>query len=360
MNATAIDLTTTTSAANLSVEPFSVAANGAVGQNVTVTYEVQNQGSNAASGDWHDTFFLSTTTSLTPSAVLIGTVQHTGGLAAQASYAGSLTAALPGVAPGQYYVIAEIDSKGTVPDVNLASTVAASSNPINIAVPSATLGQTASGTIDDGQDVYYQITVPAGQDLAIDASFAALQGGELYVGYQTVPTTSTYEAASTSPTQIDQQVVIPDAQAGTYYILLQGDTGSGSGQPFTLAAQTLPLQVTGVSPTRAGNSGSTTLTIDGAEFTADATVSLVPRGGGSAIAASQVTFQGSTTLFAQFNLAGAAGGDCDVVVNDGAQKATDPSAFTVTSKRGSRTHLLQLERAVDLAPRPHRRPDAHV
>jgi len=44
-----------------------------------------------------------------------------------------------------------------------------------------------------------------------------------------------------------------------------------------------------------------------------------------------VTFQGSTTLFAQFNLAGAAPGSYDLVVTDGAQKATEPSAFTVTS-----------------------------
>ena len=76
--------------------------------------------------------------------------------------------------------------------------------------------------------------MPAGDDLAITAAFAALQGGELYVGYQSVPTSSAYLASSTSPTQTTQQVVIPDTQAGTYYVLLQGDTGSTGGQPFTL------------------------------------------------------------------------------------------------------------------------------
>ena len=331
VNATAIDLTSTTSAADLSVEPFSVPVNGTVGQNISIAYQVQNLSSNAATGDWFDSFFLSTTTSLNSSSLLLGTVEHTGGLAAQGSYNGSLTAALPGVAPGQYYVIAEIDSKGLVPDVNRANNVAASSNPINVAVPSATLGQAVSGTINDGQDVYYQITVPAGQDLAIDASFATLQGGELYVGYQSVPTTSTYLASSTSATQIAQQVVIPDTQAGTYYILVQGDTGSTGGKPFKLATESLPLQVTGVSPETAGNFGTTTLTIEGAEFTSGASVKLVPHGGGTSIAASAVTFQGSTTLFAQFNLGGAAAGNYDVVVSDGAKKATEPSAFAVTT-----------------------------
>jgi hypothetical protein len=359
VNATAIDLTSTTGAADLSVEPFSVAANGTVGQDVTIAYHVQNLSSNAASGDWYDSFFLSTTTGLNSSSLLLGTVQHTGGLAADASYGGSLTAALPGVVPEQYYLIAEIDSEGLVPDVNRANNVAASSNPINVALTSATLGQTVPGTIDNGQDVYYQITVPAGQDLAIDASFAALQGGELYVGYQRVPTSSSYIASSTSATQLTQQVVIPDTQVGTYFILLQGDTGSTGGKPFTLSTKSLPLQVTGVSPASAGNSGTTTLTIQGAEFTSGTSVKLVPHGGGTSIAASAVTFQGSTTLFAQFTLAGAAAGNYDVMVSDGAQKATEPSAFSRHAKREPRPHRVQPECAVDLAPWPHRLPDAH-
>ncbi len=331
VNATAIDLATTMSAADLSIEPFSVAANGTVGQSITIDYQVQNLSANAASGDWYDSFFLSTTTSLNVNALSIGNVEHSGGVTAQGSYTGTITATLPGVAPGQYYVIGEIDSKGLVPDVDRANDVAASSNPINVAIPSATLGESVSGTIDNGQDAFYQITVPAGQDLAIDASFAALQGGELYVGYQSVPTTSTYLASSTSATQITQQVVIPETQAGVYDILLHGDTGSTGGKPFTLSTVSLPLQVSDVSPMAAGNAGTTTLTIQGAEFTASAAVSLVPHAGGKPIAATQVTFQGSTTVFARFNLAGAEAGGYDVVVTDGAQKATEPSAFTVTS-----------------------------
>jgi IPT/TIG domain len=136
-------------------------------------------------------------------------------------------------------------------------------------------------------------------------------------------------AASTSPTQKTQQVIIPDAQAGSYYILLAGDTGSGIGGPFTLRATVLPLQASSVGPAQAGNSGPTTLTIQGAGFTPGATVSLVPQSGGAAIAATQVTFQSSTTLFAQCNLAGAPAGAYDVVVTSAGQKSTDASAFTI-------------------------------
>ena len=126
-----------------------------------------------------------------------------------------------------------------MPELNRTSTELALTNPVQVTVPTLDLGSPISGTIGDGQSLTYQLTVPAGQDVAISAGFAALQGGELYVGYQSIPSSSANLASSTSPTQTTQQVVIPDTQAGTYYVLVQGDTGSGSGQPFTLSAKTL-------------------------------------------------------------------------------------------------------------------------
>ena len=220
-----IVLSTVTSPANLVVQPFSVAANATVGQNLTVTYQVDNQSGNAATGSWTDSVYLSTQTTLNSSSVLLGRVQHTGGVAANGQYSETLTAPVPGLAPDNYYVVVLADSLGLVPELNRTNTELASTNPVQVTLPTLTLGSPVSGTIGDGQDLYYQVTLAAGQDVAISAGLAALQGGELYVGYQTVPTTSTYETSSTSPTQTTQQVVIPDTQAGTYYILRPGRYG---------------------------------------------------------------------------------------------------------------------------------------
>ncbi len=327
---TSIVLNTTVSPANLVVQPFTVPANAVVGQNLTVTYQVDNQSDNAVTGTWTDSVYLSTQTTLNSSSVLLGRVQQTG-VAADGQYSQTVTAPVPGLVPDDYYVIVLADSLGLVPELNRASTELASTSPVQVTLPTLALASPISGTIASGQSLYYQLTLSAGQDVAISANFAALQGGELYVGYQSIPSSSTNLVSSTSPTQTTQQVVIPDTQAGTYDILVQGDTGSGTGASFTLSAQTLPLQVASVGPNQAGDSGTTTLTIQGAEFTAGTTVSLVPHGGGTAIMANQVTFQSSTTFFAQFNLAGAAPGSYDVDVTSGVQKATDPSSFTVTS-----------------------------
>ncbi len=55
-----ITLSTVTSPANLVVQPFSVAANAVVGQDLTVTYQVDNESSNAVNGTWTDSVYLST------------------------------------------------------------------------------------------------------------------------------------------------------------------------------------------------------------------------------------------------------------------------------------------------------------
>ncbi len=235
VGSTNITLTGVTSPANLVLQPFSVAANAVAGQNLTVTYQVDNESTNAATGTWTDSVYLSTATTLNSNSVLLGRVQQSG-VAANGQYTQTVTAPVAGLAPDDYYVIVLADSLGLVPELNRAGTELASTNPVQITVPTLTLGSSTTGTIANGQDIYEQLTVPAGQDIAISAGLAALQGGELYVGYQSIPTTSTYLASSTSPTQTTQQVVMPDTQAGTYYILLAGDTGSAGGQPFTLSA----------------------------------------------------------------------------------------------------------------------------
>ena len=223
-----IALSTVTSPANLVVQPFSVAANATAGQNLTVTYQVDNESGNAATGSWTDSVYLSTQTTLNSSSVLLGRVQHTGGVAANGQYSADRDGAGPGLVPDNYYVIVLADSQGLVPELNRTSTELASTNPVQVTCPRSDARQPDLGHDRQRPSLYYQLTLPAGQDVAISANFAALQGGELYVGYQSIPIDEREPGVLDVAEQITQQVVIPDTQAGTYYILLQGDTGSGT------------------------------------------------------------------------------------------------------------------------------------
>ena len=138
---TSIALSTVTSPANLVVQPFSVAANAVAGQNLTVTYQVDNESSNAATGTWTDSVYLSTQPTLNSSSVLLGRVQQTG-VAANGQYTADGDRAGAGPrCPDDYYVIVLADSLGLVPELNRTSTELASTNPVQVTLPTLDAGQ---------------------------------------------------------------------------------------------------------------------------------------------------------------------------------------------------------------------------
>ena len=91
--------------ADLVAGTVTIPATAVPGENITVTYQVTNDGANPANGSWTDSLYLSSTQTWSASDPLLGTVQEDQDLAAGASYTGTLTAPLPGVDPGSYYVI---------------------------------------------------------------------------------------------------------------------------------------------------------------------------------------------------------------------------------------------------------------
>ena len=71
-------------------------------------------------------FTSSSTRAISSSSILLGSVPHTGGLGADATYNASLTAALPALAPGYWYVLVEADSLYQIAEQDRAlSTLAA-------------------------------------------------------------------------------------------------------------------------------------------------------------------------------------------------------------------------------------------
>ena len=73
-----------------------VPANALAGQDISITYQVTNNGSNSAAGIWYDSLYLSTTQTWNVNDPFLGRVLQTQNVAPGKSYTGSLTAALPG------------------------------------------------------------------------------------------------------------------------------------------------------------------------------------------------------------------------------------------------------------------------
>ena len=97
VESTSIVLETTTNAADLVPQPATAPASGTVGQTITLSDTIDNLSSNAASPSWVDSYYLSPEPTLAESAVLLGRVERTTGVAGNSSYTSTLHAAIPPV-----------------------------------------------------------------------------------------------------------------------------------------------------------------------------------------------------------------------------------------------------------------------
>ena len=306
-------------------------------------WEVSDESSLAVSGNWQDSVYLSATPAITSGSVLLGAVEHSGGLAADGNYSASLTTAVPALAPGDYYVLVQVDSLYQVPVTDRAGdTLAAGTGQLQVSVPALALnGASSSGSFTAAdQDQYYQVTVPAGGTLQVSlepTSTATTGSVALYVSQGTLPTPYNYQEVANVANQFSQTVTVPQVPAaGTYYVLAHSVSGAAFPAGYTLTVtQAAALAVTGIGASSGGNAGNMTIEIDGANFPSTATATLTLVGTTTPIAASAIDFVSASQLFATFSLAGAATGNYTLKVQQGTLSATAPTTFQVTSSQPS-------------------------
>ena len=281
--------------------------NAVPGENITVAYQVTNNGANPADGAWTDSLYLSTTQTWSASDPLLGTVQEDQDLAAGASYTGALTTPLPGVDPGSYYVIVRTNILDTIPETTLSNNLSASLTQTSISVPALTLGVASPGTLGDQQSAFYQVTVGAGQTLEINfTSSEADSLNELYVSYGSMPSRGSADYSFTA-LGADQEITVPATQAGVYYILAYGNDVPSSPETYSITAALVPFAVQAVVPAQVGNAGDSTLEIQGAQFDRDTSFELVGPGG-QIVPATAVDVTDAATAYVTFDLTGAAQG----------------------------------------------------
>jgi RHS repeat-associated protein len=336
---TNITVAAATSVANLQVTSVTASPSPVqTGQDVTVNYTVQNSGNATTATSWVDSVFLSAGGAIDSSAILLGRVKHNGAVAANGSYTGSLTAAIPAILPGNYFLVVEADSRGLVADANRATTVQATASPVLVTVPTVTLGGApVTGTMVTGQPVLLAISDPTGEDFNITMPSGATGSGTLLVGYEAIPTDNPGGSVGFVSFGFDAQLGISTlrdqfqgGQAGTYYALInwQGPTASAG---YSFSASGVGLSVDLPSPSAAPAANNVTLTMEGTGFTSQTRVSLVS--GSTTIPADRVTaisFDGTPFLTATFDLTGAPpASNYAVEVSDNGRTASTPAAFTV-------------------------------
>ena len=312
----------------LSVASVIVPAAATVGGTVTIGYTVSNASANAEQGSWYDALYLSPNGVWSASDPIIGKVLHTGGVAGNSSYTGTLTAQLPGVRPGSYQVVVRTNILSEAAGTN---TTGVSAGSIAVDVPTLVLGTPADGTLRTGGSAYYKFTVAAGQtvDLALTTD-KPNSINNIYVRHGAMPTLGQYDVTSDSPSVADPNAVIRVTQPGSYYVMVAGNSVDGI-EGFALTAHTVDFSVSHITPDYGSNLGSVTLTLDGAKFNALEQVKVVASDGTERVA-TQVRWVNGTELWATFDLRGLAVGAYDVTVGDAVQGAsTLAKAFQVTN-----------------------------
>ena len=322
--------------ADLVAGAVTIPASAVAGENISISYQVTNNGGNPANGSWTDALYLSSTPTWNINDTLLGTVQQTQNLAPGASYSGTFNGTLPGVAPGSYYVILRTNILDSLQEQNLSDNQSASSSQTSIDALALTLGTPTHGTLNETQSAYYKVVVGAGQTLQVGfTSQETTAYNELYVSFGTMPTRSQYDYRYTQPFTANQQITIPTTQAGAYYILAYGDTVPTAPENYTIEAAIVPFSVQAVTPGQVGT-GPVTLQISGVQFNFGTTFQL-RNAGGAVLNATRTLLQDSATAFATFDLTGHTLGSYDVwaIQSDGTTTKLSAALSVVAATQNS-------------------------
>ena len=334
LNNTSLDVNTiVTNPVEVTVSNVSVPSSATPGQPITVTWQATNTSANNATGNWQDSVYLSPTDAITANSTVLGTAMHTGGLAANGTYGGTLTAAMPALSPGSYYVLVVADSLYQLSEASRAGNTEAATNQVTLSLPSLVVGTPYNDSFAvANQNNYYRVNVPAGGAFSISLQSSAASGTvALYVSQGTLPTPYNNLYSATTAKQPDQTVTIPQVlTAGTYYVLAQSLAGAAASAAYTLTAtQSSALAITSIPATPSGNGGNATVEIDGTNFAPNATATLTL--GGATITATSIQYVSASQIFAVFNLTGAAVGNYTLQVQQGGESATASAPFQVVA-----------------------------
>ena len=300
---------------------LTIPANASPGLSTTITYMVTNNSAQIAYGGWADALYLSPTPTFnSATAVLFGEQQHLQTLQAFSSYTATITAPLPGILPGNYYVILRSDVKDQIPETDKTNNISASLTAVSIDTPVLTLDVPSTASPAQGSSLYYKITVEAGQSLVIALSGSNSNSvNTLYASFGQVPSASTHDFQFSNPISSSQVIIVPTTQAGTYYILGNATTVIGS-DPISILATEPQFSIVDTSYGLGGiggNGGNLTLQINGTKFDRTDTATLTGPGNTS-IAASAYYWVSANRFYATFNLLGVMPGEYTLTATNSA------------------------------------------
>jgi RHS repeat-associated protein len=196
-------------------------------------------------------------------------------------------------------------------------------------------GTAYNGTlIGSGYAQLLRVNAPGAKQLQVTLHDpASADHNELYVKFGSPPTREDYQYRAGDPASVDEQVLVPMAAAGTWYILLYSETVPAPSL-YTLIAKTAGIFLDHVSPNTygygAGFGDSFTMRLTGAGFDRTTTVQLV--GDDGAYAANSTQLISPMQMEAVFGIPGSLRPYSVRVSNSDGDSAEAYNAFTLTPR----------------------------
>ncbi len=217
----------------------------AVGQTVTVTWTDVNIGSAQAVGPWHDTVSLVGEVGGNP--VVLGTVlvAQNVALGPGQSHAASASLVVPGAVDGNYQWQVQVNSQGEVFEgTNASNNFTTAAGMTSLSVPELNIGASpVSGSVAAaGQALWYEILAQPGTDVQVTlqapSSGAVL---EIYLGQGYMPSRQHFDTSQIQAASSPISLVIPNASAQPYYIMVYAQSVGGAALNFTIGSQVLAV-----------------------------------------------------------------------------------------------------------------------
>ncbi|MCK4625609.1 MAG: DUF1735 domain-containing protein [Phycisphaerae bacterium] len=208
------------------------------------------------------------------------------------------------------------------------------------------LGVSFSDTIEIGEEVYFRLTTPPDLTVRISLDHASETAWtELYASLGQLPTDADADFVFDNPSAPDQELIIPNTEAGTYYIMLRhtAESDPAAATSYTILAEDLPFGLRSVEPGVIG-AGTATLQINGARLTDETTYVLIDRLTDDAYTPETIEFLDPATALAKFDMSNAEMGLYDVVASEpGGVEAVLTEGLEVAEPTDMRFLELQME-----------------
>lgn len=312
------------------------------GEEFTLSYKIINQGEFEAKGLCREVLYLSKDNVFDNDDIMVGTVSGNIDILPGGNLTRTATGRIINMPEGDYYLIVKANSTKAIAETNEDNNTAVLPGKVRINFPSLSL----NGSVPFNTSGYYKLPVDAiteNKTISFTLEHSVEDNAGIYVAFEKVPSTASYDDCSTRTRTTSQEVIIPDVKSGNYYILAQDNatvinkdnyafslTGSDNRKkiPLSLSARELQFGASSLSISQGGNGGWLTTNIKGALL--DSIMDFRLKNNDFEVPVEMLHYKGSTSTMATFNLNNVELGRYDVVseLPDGTQ-ATLKNGFSV-------------------------------